>query len=321
MRNVKVMQVLTVCLLSTLLLTGCQDDVSAENELAYRKIGINCMEAEDYGAAVDAFQKALDQSKGKITEEEIDICYYKAAAQYANGDLEGAEKTYNSLIEYDEKTVEGYYLRGSLYLKEGETEKALADYDTATENAGCDFEIYFELYDNLMGAEMTEEADSYLKAALSLVPQDADDYTQLGRIYLLQKDYDNALENLNKGLDDGDTEANLYLAECMEAQGDSEKSQQYYESYAKDHADDSELLNKIGTILMEKEKYAEALTYFQQGLSVEKVTNEQELRKNEILALEHSGDFTTAKEKIQSYVEEYPEDEEAAREAVFLQTR
>ena len=49
--------------------------------------------------------------------------------------------------------------------------------------------------------------------------------------------------------------------------------------------------------------------------------DEQNLRRNEILAYEYKGDFASAKEKMASYVEDYPEDETAAREYQFLQTR
>lgn len=34
----------------------------------------------------------------KLTDLEIDICYYKAAAQYAAQDTEGALETYNAMI-------------------------------------------------------------------------------------------------------------------------------------------------------------------------------------------------------------------------------
>ena len=65
---------------------GCTNE-RKENQTAYRQIGINAMESGDYAGAVDAFNSALGQCIGKITENELDICYYKAAAQYAGGCL------------------------------------------------------------------------------------------------------------------------------------------------------------------------------------------------------------------------------------------
>ena len=65
-------------------LTGCTNE-KQENEDAYRQIGINCMEAKDYEGAISAFDSALSQKIGKIGDEEIDICYYKAAASMQTG--------------------------------------------------------------------------------------------------------------------------------------------------------------------------------------------------------------------------------------------
>ena len=40
-----------------------------------------------------------------------------------------------------------------------------------------------------------------------------------------------------------------------------------------------------------------------------------------ILAYEQSGDFTSAKSEMEDYTKNYPNDEEAAREYLFLMTR
>ena len=139
--------ILTAALISVLMLTGCQNHQSEDME-AYRKIGIDCMENGDYAGAVAAFDSALSKCLGGIGAEELDICYYKAAAQYAGGDIEGAMSTYTALIEYDQKSADAYYLRGSLYLKQGETQAAMADYDMAVKNNPDDYELYISIYEN-----------------------------------------------------------------------------------------------------------------------------------------------------------------------------
>ena len=73
------------------MLSGCGQKTNTTDQEAYRQYGINCIESGDYPSAVDAFQKALDQSHGKVTAAEIDICYYKAEAQFLSGDNEGAQ--------------------------------------------------------------------------------------------------------------------------------------------------------------------------------------------------------------------------------------
>ena len=95
MKKIKYM---AVVLATGLLLAGCEEDETQNNKDAYRQIGINCMQEGDYEGAIDAFQNALDQSLAVVGEEEIDTCYYKAAAQYAAGKKEDAIETYQALI-------------------------------------------------------------------------------------------------------------------------------------------------------------------------------------------------------------------------------
>ena len=72
---------------------------------------------------------------------------------------------------------------------------------------------------------------------------------------------------------------------------------------------------------LEAENYQKALEFFQQALNSEKPENERQLRRNEIICYENLSDFATAKQKMAEYLEDYPDDEKAQRENIFLQTR
>ncbi len=78
MNKNKFTYITALTLLSFTLMTGCTNE-RKENQTAYRQIGINAMESGDYAGAVDAFNSALGQCIGKITENELDICYYKGS--------------------------------------------------------------------------------------------------------------------------------------------------------------------------------------------------------------------------------------------------
>ena len=94
------------------LFAGCaSNQARLEKEEAYRKIGINAMESENYAAAIEAFTNALEQA-GDVGANEVDICYYKAAAQFAAGSLTDAVETYETLLEYDKENSDAYFLRG-----------------------------------------------------------------------------------------------------------------------------------------------------------------------------------------------------------------
>lgn len=320
MRFQKYIAVTAVGLALTLGFTGCTDK-DRENQEAYRKIGINSMAEGDYDKAIKSFQKALDISLGKVGAEELDICYYKAAAQFANGDYEDAIDTYTALIKYDEKNPQAYYLRGSVNLNTGHKKKALEDYEKAVQAGSTDYELYEGIYENLLNSGYEEEAGDYLEKALDLKPKEAEDYAKQGHIYYLLGDYKQAKTSLDKAIDKNDKTALLYLAEVYNAEEKVEEAQALLENYVKDNAKDSGALNTLGMMQMNNGNYEDALKYFQLGLKVKDASNRQELLKNEIAAYEYMGDFASAKEKMQAYLKEYQNDEEAVREYTFLKTR
>ena len=301
-----------------ILLTGCAGQKERlEKEEAYRTIGIQAMEAGDYEKAMEAFNNALTQVKG-LGANEIDICYYKAAAQFAAGSYQDAIETYNAIVESDDQNSDAYFLRGCVYLKSNESEKALSDYEQAVRYAKDDA-IYLVIYKSLDGAGYEKEADAYLEEALEKkVGRKAENYTVRGRIYLLKEEYPKAAEALAKAVEKGDAQANLFLAQAYEGMGDEKSAQSCIDAYIKEHPDSSVACNQSGIREMEVGNYTEAIAQFTKGLSMEEVTNEQELRSNLIAAYEYSGDFTKAKELMQAYVEDYPQDLDAQREYWFL---
>lgn len=308
-----------VCLLG---ITGCTSaKEKRENQDAYRQIGINCLNEGDYDGAIDAFQKALDQSLAKIGDVEIDTCYYKAKAQYLAGKTADAIDTYTALLNYDEKNADAYYLRGELYLANGQREEAKKDFEASIKNDRKSFERYVNVAVQLSDAGEQEQADTYLQEALKLGGKSAEDYTWRGRIYLMQEDYDNAKKELEQAEKKESTEAGLYLGELYEKTGDSKKAEEYFGSYVKNHETDTQALESLADIAMEKEDYDKAVSYLELALKADQPVNAQMLSRKLIQAYEFSGNFAAAKKQMEAYTAAYPGDEEAAREAEFLETR
>ena len=84
-----------------------------------------------------------------------------------------------------------------------------------------------------------------------------------------------------------------------------------------------EIYNLMGNCCMKLDQAKQALNYYRLGLEEEDASDElkQEMRLNEIAAYEMSGDMESAKSKLKSYIQDYPDDERAAKEAEFLETR
>ena len=304
-----------VCLLS-----GCSKKAE-ENKALFREAGIACMEQADYAGAIEAFDTALKQKIGTVDADDIDICYYKAAAQNANDDIEGALTTYNAIIDFLPKEADAYYLRGCIYVKKGETENAQEDFSKAITYNPKDYELYIHIYENLSGAGDEDSAKEFLNMAFSIKGNAVSDMEYRGRIYCLLGEYENAIAELEAAKEQGSVTANLYLAQVYTAMGDAEGAEACYAAYFEQNEADSESLCRAGAFLLKERRYAEAITYLEQGLACDGAAEKQELMRNLVIAYEYNGNFDKAWELVQNYVTLYPNDEEAQTEYIFLKNR
>ena len=302
------------------LMTGCGGG-RAQKAQEYKELGITQMAGSDYESALDSFQKALDQSLGEVGAEEIDICYYKALAQFKSGDVKGAIETYTALIDYDKKNWEVYYLRGSAYLQDEQRKLCLKDYDQAIELNGKDYELYTHIFENLSAAGYEEEGQGYLKKALELKPSGKEGYAGLGYAYFLSGDYENAEENLKKSVDEGYDKALLALGQVYAANNKSEEAKTCFEKYMEKYPKDAEALNELGGIALGASEYAEAATYFEKAMEVAEKGENQSIWRNLITAYEYAGEFEKALDEAKDYIVDYPRDDAMQREYEFLQTR
>lgn len=302
-----------------IVLSACGNKL--EKEAALRDEGIELMESGDNEGAIEKFDKALSLSIGKVTDLEIDINYYKAAAQYKSGDFTAAADTYKALILYDKKAFEPLFLRGCIYANEGEISQAIQDFDAAVEVDPKNYQLYIQIYENLQVLGYADQATGYLSDALEISDKSADGAYYKGRIYLMLNEYDKAEELLKKAVEKDVIEAKLYLAKLYQAQDDWAAAQAILEEYATSDKVNSEAFGTLGDIEMANENYESALSYYQAGLSCENIDNYIQLYKGQIAALENLYRFSEAREVLSQYLELYPGDEAAQNEAIFLQTR
>lgn len=301
-------------------LTGCTGE-NQEKELAYRKAGIEYMDNGSYAEAVAAFDKALSYCRGSVGEIELDICHYKAAAQYASGGIEGALATCDALTAYDAKDADAYYTRGCLLLQKGEKDKALEDFSKAIIYNADDYELYIHIYKNLSSHNMAEQGKEYLNQAFAIKGDDAAHLTYRGELYLLLGEYENAQKELTAAIEKESVRANLILAQLSETQGDMGAAETYYQAYVESGQVDAEALNALAEIEMEKGAYETALSYINQGLEAETVANKRELMQNQVICLEYMAEFASAWQVAEEYMALYPNDLEMQREYIFLKNR
>ena len=308
-------------LLAAAMQAGCGSAKRTEQEIAYRQEGLALLEDGAYEDAADCFDMALAQHRGKPGGLEKDIYLYKAKAQIEAGDLQQAADTYTELLSEDKENADAYYLRGCAYISTGENEKAVSDFAQAVSCKDDSLFLYADIYERLSDAGLEEEAAPYLEQGLLVEGDAARERLLRGRLYLADGDYSHAIEELEHALAQGEDAANRYIANAYRMQGDYEKARAYYEAYCAVYPSDGDVLYEMGRLEAAAGNYKSALDYFEQGLADENAENRQGLWSGKIAAMEYCGDFAGAKTEMEAYMEQYPQDEEAAREYQFLKTR
>lgn len=327
----KLLTIFMIGVLSFSLLAGCAP-VDREAQESYRQLGITKLQDGDYEGAIVNFQKALDESLGKIGPHEVDICYYKALSQFKAGDINGAIETYTSLIEYDEKNAEAYYLRGCAYLQaagneadeakaEDLSDQGILDYNQAVAIDGSNYDLYIGIYENLTALGKETYAQEFLSRALSLSCETGQEYCDQGYVYLMLGDYDKASTLLATALEKGCDEAMLYQAQICKEQGDVEQAKTLLESYTAKYPEDVDALHEGAILAINAGQYDQAVQMLEKAYGYAAKGTEQELMLDLIYAYEYDGQFNKAYELMKEYVNLYPADAEAAREYEFLKTR
>ncbi len=300
-------------------LAGCAGGDTALMQ-EYKEEGIALMEAGDYAGAVERFQAALDQSVGQIRSAELDICYYRALALFLAGQADEAIEAYTALIDYDADNWEVYYLRGNVYLKDGQEDAALSDYAEAAARNADDPQLCVHIYANLCNAGLESSALSYRDAALSMVPSSGEDYYYLGELYYLDGDYESARNDLQTAREMGYEDAILLLGSLYSELGDSESAQEMFTEYMTLHPDDAGALGRLGEMALSAGEYEDAIDYLTRALQTTDEENLTALVKNLVAAYEYAGDFANAYRIAGEYLTQH-EDAELAREYAFLETR
>lgn len=292
-----------------------------EEELQYRQQGIEALQSGEYEEAVELFQKALDNANGRIGEIEMDICYYKAYAQILSGDMDGAKTTYDALIDYDDANGNAYLLRGNLHLLSEDIDAACKDYDKAIQCEGKGYELYIYAYEQLKAFGYAEQGEEYLNRALELKSKTKEEYRERGKIHIILGNYAEAKEALSNAQNLGDEESKLYMAQVLELEGDLEAAAAIYENYAKLHEGDAYACEQLARVFLEAGRYEDVLVYVELAKDAGDLEDEASLLKCEIIAYEQMGNYEKARQLLASYLEKYPEDAQAQKELLFLNTR
>lgn len=157
--------------------------------------------------------------------------------------------------------------------------------------AGCGNRSYKQGMEELEKGNYKEAAE-LLEKYVEKNEEAADAYRGLGMAYWEQEDYEKALDAFKNAVEAG----------C-------EKTGAIY--------------HLMGNCALKLSKPEDALNYYEAGLKLEGNSKKaiQEMKFNSIAACEQMKDWEGAKDRLASYMEDYPDDKDAEKEAEFLETR
>lgn len=287
--------------------------------LAWCGIGISKQEQGEYEEAEEAFSTALGITEKKEKTLQRDLYLYLADTQYRQEDYQGCIDTCSELLESGDYK-DGYFLRGSAYLRRNEYKKAEHDFSAVISGSKA-YEDYLDVYMVYRECDLNADGTEYLEQALKIKGKSPEDFYQRGRIYYYLSEYDRAEKELKKSLEKKYVQAAVYLGKVYMESQDYEQAESMYQSCLETEGLEAEGYNGLACCAAAAEDYEAALSYIQKGLKMGNADMKQVLLFNQIVFYENKMDFVSAKEKISEYLELYPGDQKAIREYYFLQTR
>ena len=293
----------------------------ASTQLAYRGRGIANMGQGDYEAARDDFLSALSEGGVFVSDVSSDINFYLAACEYKLGNSQEAIRIYDAILKLRPTDIDALQLRGSARLGEGLNAAAREDFEKVLRLAPSDFDRIIEISEILRQYGMNEEGKAFLNRTLADQDRNLNGYER-GRLYFYLEDYQNAKTCLEQArMNSGDYRTSAMLGRTYEELGDYNYAISVYETYLDTDKSHAEIYNRLGLCHMKMENYQDALRAFEQGKLTEDVQVLQDLSYNEIVAHEFLGEWKKAALLMETYLQNYPNDETAKREYIFLKTR
>ena len=302
-------------------LEGFQQAVSDDVNImeSCRGEGIALLKLNRYEEAIEAFETALAQDEGGKGIRR-DIWLYKATAECKNGDPQTALESVQAATEL-EGDEQCYLLMGKLYLELAKYDDAEASFAQVLEK-NKSYESYVDIYQMYVQKDMSADGEAYLKEALKLEGKEKEDYYQRGRIYFFMGDTDSAKKELIEAVNRKYSDAVLFLGKIYLADKDTGNARAMYRQYMEmQEENQARGYNGLALCDISEGNYSSALENIQKGLEIAQKGDVQELLYNEAVVYEKMQDFNTAKIKMASYMELYPDDVEAGKENQFLQYR
>jgi mitochondrial import receptor subunit TOM70 len=193
---------------------------------------------DSYEEASNSFKKALEL--GDLGEHEAFALSMRATFGYLEGDVNGAMEDLTKAIELDPSLPQAYIKRASMQLELGDKDKAAADFEKATEQSQDDPDIF------------------YHRAQLHFI---------LGEFADAAKDYQKSID-----LDRDFIYSHIQLGVTQYKMGSIASSMATFRRTIKNFDKVPDVYNYYGELLLDQQKYDEAIQRFETAIEMERAT-------------------------------------------------
>jgi tetratricopeptide (TPR) repeat protein len=221
--------------------------------------GLKALEAKNYAAAVEAFQKAVEAAPGDYSAH-----FHLALAHSLLDQNSEAIKSYEKVLELKPELYEAELNLGIVLLRARQAPGAVRRLEAAAKQKPTVFSPNFFLAEALLAADQPERAAQAFQTALEIDPKSAPSEAGLGRALARQGKLAEAEPHYRKaaGIDTSYEDSLLELAALFEKNKQPAEAIAIYQRFAAQPA----VSERLGALLLEAGRSEEAIPPLQQAV-------------------------------------------------------
>lgn len=212
---------------------------------------------EGYAEAAESFDQAI--AKGDLEKFEAQAYNMRGTFRYLRGENETALQDLNMSIELDPTLVQSYVKRASMHLEQSELREFGKSHSQITNAAAT-------------GARDAAAKD--FEDAASHNPEDPDIYYHRAQLHFILSEFSAAATDYQKSIDlDGDfIFSHIQLGVTQYKMGSIASSMATFRRCIKNFGNKSDVYNYYGELLLDQQKYQEAVEKFETAVEMERKT-------------------------------------------------
>ncbi|GAA5853383.1 hypothetical protein JCM8547_002435 [Rhodosporidiobolus lusitaniae] len=228
------------------------------------QLAFEALDAKDFPHAFTLFSEALDQTPS-TAEGKAAALNMRATFKFIMSDAEGALRDLDEATMVAPRSAQSWVKKASVHMELGRPDDAMKDFEKA----------------------------------LEIEPENADVFYHRGQVYFITGEYDRAIAEYRKSseLDPAFIFSHIQLAVAQYKSGSHDKALHQFRRLVEKHPESAEVYNYYGELLLDQQRFEEAVTAFDKSLELGKNSVPRNVLPmvNKALAIfQHRQDFAAA---------------------------